>query len=490
MLNQKAKDKLILALDVKTLAEVERFVKTLLPYVGYYKIGLELITAGLAHKAIEIIHSFGGKVFYDGKFGDIPNTVGEAAKEVSKLGVKIFNIHASATMSAMLAAVANKGGAKVYAVTVLTSIDEHESNIVFGGPSKAKVLQFARDAKLAGCDGIICSAQELEMLNGHPELLGLKKITPGIRPAFASVNDQKRVMTPVEAIRAGATHLVIGRPITKPEGMTSEEAAQKILEEISEGMKDQTKERENQIMSIFKNTNAIIKDSHLVYTSGKHGSAYVNKDAIYPYTMEISKLCMYLAEDFEDQEIDAIVGPVVGGVSLAQWTAYHLSKLQGKKILAICADKMELPSGKQLIDRLCDFMSKELVYKIIPSVELIAGETTIHTDFVIKRGQDKFVTGKQILVVEDILTTGGSVKKVVAAVRKIGGEVVGVAALCNRGGVTPEQLGDVPKLKALININLDAFEESDCPLCKGDIPINVSVGKGAEFLKEKGKPAV
>lgn len=230
---ERAKQRIILALDVDTLDKALDLVKRLHPYVGTFKIGLELLTAEGAPKVVNAIKEAGGEIFYDGKFDDIPATVGKSSKQAAKLGVKIFNLHASAGMSAMLEAVKNKGQAEVYAVTVLTSIDEHNCNIIFGSPTKAKVLQMAREAALAGCDGIICSPQELEILVGCPELALLKKMTPGIRPMFSQVNDQKRVMIPAEAIKAGAHYLVIGRPITNPgDGMTQEEAAMKVLEEI------------------------------------------------------------------------------------------------------------------------------------------------------------------------------------------------------------------------------------------------------------------
>ena len=134
----------------------------------------------------------------------------------------------------MIAAVMNKGHSQVLAVTVLTSLEENNAYLLFGAPSKAKVLQFARDAKTAGVDGIICSPQELELLGKQKELMGLIKITPGVRPEWAAVGDQKRIMTPLEAIRAGATALVIGRPITNPpvEIGSPANAVNKIVEEI------------------------------------------------------------------------------------------------------------------------------------------------------------------------------------------------------------------------------------------------------------------
>lgn len=231
----KAQDRIIVALDVGSLDQAEALVQELASHVGCFKVGLQLLTAVGAPKVVEFLHALGGKVFLDGKFDDIPNTVGEAAAAASSLGVAMFNVHASAGIEAMMAAVKNKGASQVLAVTVLTSLEENNAHLIFGAPSKAKVLQLARDAKLAGCDGIICSPQELELLGKQKELGSLLKVTPGVRPEWAAAGDQKRIMTPAEAIKAGATALVIGRPITKPpkEIGGSVEAAKRIAEEIS-----------------------------------------------------------------------------------------------------------------------------------------------------------------------------------------------------------------------------------------------------------------
>lgn len=230
----KAKDFIILALDVDSLEKARPLVESLAPHVGCIKIGLELITTVGAPKVIEFVHSLGGEVFFDGKFDDIPNTVGKASKAVAGLKVKMFNVHASAGIEAMMAAVANKGESLVLAVTVLTSLEENNAHLIFGGPSKAKVLQFARDAKIAGCDGIICSPQELELLGKQKDLKDLLKFTPGVRPLSADKGDQKRVMTPAEAIMHGATGLVLGRPIT--DAPSPVEAAKKIAEEIESAL--------------------------------------------------------------------------------------------------------------------------------------------------------------------------------------------------------------------------------------------------------------
>jgi orotidine-5'-phosphate decarboxylase len=150
----------------------------------------------------------------------------------------MFNVHASAGIEAMMAAVQNKGISQVLAVTILTSLEENNAHLIFGAPSKAKVLQLARDAKIAGVDGIICSPQELELLGKQKELAGLLKVTPGVRPEWAAAGDQKRIMTPGDAIVAGATALVIGRPITKPpqEVGTPADAARRIADEITEAL--------------------------------------------------------------------------------------------------------------------------------------------------------------------------------------------------------------------------------------------------------------
>ncbi|MBI2712278.1 MAG: phosphoribosyltransferase [Bdellovibrio sp.] len=197
---------------------------------------------------------------------------------------------------------------------------------------------------------------------------------------------------------------------------------------------------------------AVIKDTHVVYTSGKHGSAYINKDAIYPHTGLTSDLCERIAKNFLETKIDVVVAPVLGGIILSQWVTHHLSRLTGNEILALYAEKSEIPG-----------------------------------EFLIKRGYDKLLKNRKTLVVEDVLTTGGSVKKVVELVRTLGAEVVGVGALCNRGGITPAELGNVPSLYSVLNISLDSWDEASCPLCKTGVTINENIGKGREYvLKKKG----
>lgn len=244
-----SKDRIIVAVDVDHPDKAIGLVTMLGPLVGSFKIGLELITAMLASILVEVEQTalenakkvrglfqlLGRQFFWDGKFNDIPNTVGAVAKVVGHLiKVGMFNVHASGGIPAMIAAVKNRGESKVLAVTVLTSAEENNAFLDFGAPSKAKVLQFARDAKLAGCDGVVCSPQELVLLDGQEELAGLRKITPGIRSPEDQPDDQRRTMSPREAIAAGATKLVIGRPITQ--AASPVEAVQKITAEIAIGL--------------------------------------------------------------------------------------------------------------------------------------------------------------------------------------------------------------------------------------------------------------
>lgn len=199
----------------------------------------------------------------------------------------------------------------------------------------------------------------------------------------------------------------------------------------------------DEIKSLFVKSKAFIFDSHIIYTSGKHGNAYVNKDALYPHTELTSLLCQQIALHFQNSKIDAVLAPALGGIILSQWTAHHLSQLTGREVLGVYAEK------------------------------------SLETDsFVIKRGYDHLIENKNVLIVEDILTTGNSVKKVVETARQIPCEVVGVAALCNRGGVTASTLGNIPELFSLLEVSLDTWESTDCPMCKAKIPINTSVGKG------------
>ncbi|UMX47368.1 MAG: orotidine-5'-phosphate decarboxylase [Candidatus Nealsonbacteria bacterium DGGOD1a] len=233
-----ARERIIYALDVSGSVAAMPTIKTIAPLVGIIKTGLELITSGEAPEVIKAIQGMGGQVFYDGKFDDIPNTVGRATKIAAGFGVKMINVHASAGKESIKAAIANKGKSLILGVTILTSIDETECKSIFGDTPGNKVVQFAEMLVDLGADGIICSPKELVLLGKIEKFNHLLKITPGVRPVWAETGDQKRVMTPADAIKAGATHLVIGRPISSPpkEIGSPTNAAYLIAKEIAEAM--------------------------------------------------------------------------------------------------------------------------------------------------------------------------------------------------------------------------------------------------------------
>ena len=219
--------KIIVALDNLSERKVQEIVRKIQEEVYGFKANDLLDRIG----ARECIFYFNehGKVMADPKLCDIPNTVGNRIKvyfgadENSDIDLayqaNIVTVMACAGLSALRKAVEMKRNLKaktmIAAVTVLTSLDEEECNLTLGGPVKAKVLQYARNAVIAGCDAIVCSAQELLFLKQYPELDRLIRITPGIRPKGASADDQKRVNTPAEAVKNGADFLVIGRTITE-----------------------------------------------------------------------------------------------------------------------------------------------------------------------------------------------------------------------------------------------------------------------------------
>ena len=207
--------RIIVALDFPSIEAARPVSAALAPLGSIQKVGLQLIMASSAREAVEMVHTNGGGVFLDGKFHDIPNTVGGATAAVAALGVAMLNVHASAGIEAMQKAVVNRGMALVLAVTVLTSLGEDDVNYIYCSYSGAKVIQLAHDAKDAGCHGIICSPHELQMIREQDDLAGMMCVTPGIRAADAPKDDQNRTMTAAECVLAGGDYVVIGRPITQ-----------------------------------------------------------------------------------------------------------------------------------------------------------------------------------------------------------------------------------------------------------------------------------
>ena len=225
----KAGDKIIVALDVATKAEALALVEQLRDKISFFKIGLQLYTAQ-GPEIVRVVLATGVKIFLDLKLHDIPNTVARAVESASSLGVQMLTIHLSGGAEMIQAATARKGKMSILGVTVLTSANDQTLRET--GISDTLDKQVVRLAKLgieSGIDGIVASPHEIKSLRAE---FGdkIKIVVPGIRPSWSEPDDQKRFMTPREAIEAGADYLVIGRPITAHKN--PREAVERILQEF------------------------------------------------------------------------------------------------------------------------------------------------------------------------------------------------------------------------------------------------------------------
>ena len=204
-----------------------------------------------------------------------------------------------------------------------------------------------------------------------------------------------------------------------------------------------------EVLSLFKEVGAIITDSHIVGTSGRHMADYFNKDAVYPHTAKISRIGELIAKLHEERGIEVVVGPAIGGIIISQWTAHHLSRLTGREVLGTFTEK------------------------------------TPENDQIFKRGYEKLVAGKRVLIVEDVTTTGGSVKKVVDRVKEAGGDVLAVTVIVNRDSakITSSSIG--APFFPLAVMETPSYDASTCPMCEKNIPVNTMVGHGKKFLESK-----
>jgi len=230
-MKEAASEKIIVALDVPTEDAAAALVDQLGDTVGYFKIGLQLFTK-VGPSIVQRVQQSGAKVFLDLKFHDIPNTVAHAVESACTLGVDLLTIHLGG--GGEMIAAAEKAAAKtntlVLGVTVLTSSDEHTlSETGVFCEVEPQVIRLATLAHSVGVRGLVASPKELGALrSAFGDYFTI--VTPGVRPAWSEANDQSRILTPAEAVKAGASYLVIGRPITAH--ANPREAVQRIAEEI------------------------------------------------------------------------------------------------------------------------------------------------------------------------------------------------------------------------------------------------------------------
>jgi orotidine-5'-phosphate decarboxylase len=236
-----AGERLIVALDVSTLEQARSLVVELRDLVGMFKIGLELFCSH-GPLAVDVVREHGGRVFLDLKYHDIPNTVAGAARAAVRLGVSMFNLHVAggaemlkAALDAVREEAGPEKGPKVLGVTVLTSLgaDELRDEVGLLRPPQEQVAFWARQARDCGLSGVVASPQEIRQIRlrcGGGFLI----VTPGVRQTGSGQDDQRRISTPGEALRAGADYLVIGRPITK--APDPRQAVLAIIKEMEESL--------------------------------------------------------------------------------------------------------------------------------------------------------------------------------------------------------------------------------------------------------------
>jgi orotidine-5'-phosphate decarboxylase len=215
------RERIIVALDLNDLTEVKALVRLLAPEVGMFKIGKQLFTHA-GPSAVELVQELGGEVFLDLKFHDIPATVAKASLEATRLGARMFNLHASGSLEMMRYAVQEvrrvcrqESLRKPYmlAVTVLTSLDKSDlKRIGVNAALEDQVVRLALLSQKAGMDGVVAAPQEVSSIRAAcgPNFI---IVTPGIRQQGGKRNDQRRIMTPYRAVRAGVDYIVVGRPI-------------------------------------------------------------------------------------------------------------------------------------------------------------------------------------------------------------------------------------------------------------------------------------
>lgn len=205
---------------------------------------------------------------------------------------------------------------------------------------------------------------------------------------------------------------------------------------------------EKDTLKIFEETGTIIR-GHFVFSSGRHGDVFIKKDGLSPHTETISALSRAIAYWFVDDRVTAVAGPALAGIVLSQRVAEHLCWMTRHRydhdVFSVFAER-----------------EKE--------------------GFVFRRGYDEFIPGQRVLVVEDVFRTGTTAKMVSEAVTSLGGEVVGVAAMCNLGAVQPSDVGDVPQLFALASLRRAFWTPENCPLCARGVPVNTEMGAGKQTV--------
>jgi len=271
------------------------------------------------------------------------------------------------------------------------------------------------------------------------------------------------------------------------------------------------------VKNILKTHKAVITGGHFVYAKKAdgwyHGSDYVNKDAIYPHPEAVSRLCREMASRIIAalaNRVDVVVGPTVGGVSLSQWTAYWLNQIRQVQndltvllhpTLAACSDEEDVIETalfelQEPYGAIRFAAAGEVVVELSPfdhKIGRILYQKKTGTRRILKRGYDKLVAGQVCVIVEDVVTSGLTVKKTADAIYEQGGRLAGAFCICNRsGGKVTAQTLNLPRLDSLLNLDMPMYPEDSCPICdeRGPQSVRTDLGKGKEFLIRKGLSAL
>lgn len=404
------KEKLTLALDVNTLDEALELVKQTKNYVGYYKVGKEILNAVGLPVVLKALKALDVKVFVDVKEMDIPNTVKNAVIAAARHGADIINIHASGGRKMMedtvKAAKEVNPNVKIIAVSVLTSLnDDDMRDIGYMYSAETMVWKLALLAKEAGLDGLVCSPMEL---NAVRRIMGDDAfiITPGIKPVWdAKQADQKRVTTPREAVVNGTSSMVVGRSITKHAAYPPCVAAQKIYEEIREAMHE-PKVAGQILNDIFVGRlleAGVVKTGQFKLKNGTISPIYINVRDLPRHHAAMSMALFLMSAKIAEArlEFDRTGGVPMGALSIANMLFFAT----GRSILTLRSEAKD---------------------------HGLVGTKTV----------EGFVEGESVLVIEDVATSGGSIKEAVEKYRFLGLNVSDAFVVVDRQQGAREMLAE------------------------------------------------
>ena len=429
------KEKLTLALDVNTLESAVNLVNQTKDFVGYYKVGKEILNSVGLPVVLKALKDLGVKVFIDVKEKDIPNTVKNAVMAAVKHGADIINIHATGgrimmeeTIEAVEAAKEINPDVKIIAVSILTSLDDNDMReIGYLYSAETMVWKLALLASEAGLDGLVCSPMEL---NAVRQIMGDDAfiITPGIKPEWdIKQGDQKRVTTPREAIINGCSSMVVGRSITKHQTYDPSTAAHLVYDEIKEAMKEPQAEQPT-LTDIFVERlleAEVVKTGLFTLKNGTKSPIYINvRDLPLSHSaMSMAVFSMAAAIEAYGLDFDRTGGVPMGALSIANM----LSFTTGKSILTLRNEAKD---------------------------HGLVGTKTV----------ESYKGGESVIVVEDVATSGGSIKEAVEKYRYLGLNVKYAFVVVDREQGAKEMLAD----EGVELYSLVTLSEIVDALCKRD----------------------